>query len=566
MAYAIVIGMPVLVLILSLAWRFASGPFWLGPNSDPAYQYLMNALYLADHKVPLYFQHPGTTVQLMGEGIIKAFNFCVCDSRMVENVFRAPEFYLHAMYAVLIIFYAATLMALAYYAHRRSGDWFFAFLVQTPAFLYLTMCKEPGFLLVPANMCPETLMIGLLNLYGLCLLRAFFVEDKKASLWTALGWGAVYGLMVASKFTSLSLLVIPLALLPALRARLLFCVMAAAAFLLATFPVWSHYASMWGNLYQMLTHTEFRGYGPQGLIAWESFRQGLMVTFAQQWLLMSSAVLVLGTVLYYWIVRGSQNKWNKAGYWAAWVAATIILQFLMVAKETAYHYMVPAMGLFGFLWALMYRSGTGKLWAWRAAGICFIVSSLMLCFMEIASAHRSSSGAQAFANEVYRHKGPIICGYYRCSSISYSLAFGDDCYGLSAYKDLIQKLYPTEYVMDILQFQINNPQNAFIEDAIARGHQVFLYGSALGEAFFSPLFKVKQVAQSGDEAVYGVLEANDRKAFQLFYMAQMALIQGQGQAAYMLGARAKGLGLPGARDFIVQMDRMIADHKSQRNP
>ncbi len=563
MAYVIIAGMPLLMLILSLAWRFASGPFWLGANSDPAYQYLMNAVYLADHRVPLYFQHPGTTVQWLGGVIIKSFNFFISDSQMVENVFRAPEFYLHAMYAVLIIFTSATLMALSFYAYRRSGDWLFAFLVQTPAFLYLTMCKESGFLLAVANVCPETLMMGMLNLYGLCLLRAFFIDDKKSSLGTALGWGAVYGLMVATKFTCLSLVVVPLAVLPALRARLLFCVLAGVTFILATWPVSSHYLLMWNNLYQMLTHTEFRGYGHQGLIAWGSFRNGLIITFVQQWLLMSSAFCILGIVLYHRIVSGAWNKLNKAYYWAAWIGITIIVQFLMVAKETAYHYMVPAMGLFGFLWAFMYRSGSGKPWVWRGAALLFTAISLMLCFIEIGGAYRASSVAQTFSKEVYRHKGVIICGYYRCSSVSYSLAFGDDCYGLGAYKDLIQKLYPTDYVMDILQFKINNPQDAFIEDAIAGGRQVFLYGSPMGEAFFSPLFKVKLVAQRGDAALYGVLEANDKQAFQLFYMAQMALVQGQPQAAYMLGGRSKELGLPVARDFMAQMDELIAKSRGR---
>jgi hypothetical protein len=564
MALVIIIGMPLLVLVLSLIWRFASGPFWLGVNVDPSYQYLMNALYLADHKVPLYFQHPGTPVQVLGEGIIKLFNLGAPEIRMVESVLSAPEFYLHAIYAALIVFYTGTLMALAYYAYRQSRDWFFAFLVQLPAFLYVTMCKEGGFLLVPANVCPETLIIGLINLYVIGLLRAFFIEDKRSACWIALGWGAVCGLLIAAKFTAISLLIIPVAVLPAFRARLVFCLTAVAAFFLATLPVWSRYPLMWDNLYQMLTHTEFRGYGgPRGFIAWDSFRSGLVATLQQQWLLMSSVVFVLGTVLYSWIVRGPLGRMHKAYYWAAWTGATIILQFLMVAKETAYHYMVPAMGLFGALWAFLYLSGRGKPWVWRTAGLVFLIISLGLCLTQTGNAYRYSSAQQALSKEVYGHNGSIICAYYRCSSLPFSLAYGDHCFGLDAYQELIWKMYPRDLAMDILQFKIINPRDAFIEDALADGQQVFLYGSTHGESFFNPMFKVKLVAQSGDEALYGVLEANDKKAFQSFYMAQMALMHGQGQAAYTLGLRSKALGLPMARDFIVQMDGMIAKVKAQ---
>lgn len=561
MVHLIVIGMPVLIFILSLTWRFVSGPFWIGTNCDPSYQYLMNALYLADHRVPLYFQHPGTTLQLLGEGVIKLFNLFSGNVQMVEHVIKAPEFYLHAIYALLMIFYAVSLALLAWYAHRQSRDVIFAFLVQAPAFLYLTMCKEKGFLLVPANVTPEALMIGLINLYGICLLRAFFVEDKRSHWWTALGWGAVYGLLVATKFTSLSLVIIPLAVLPSFRSRLLFGAAAAAFFIMATMPVWTRYPLMWNNLYQMLTHTEFRGYGgPRGFIAWDSFRHGLMITICQQWLLMSSVLFILGVVCFRRFFRVSANR---SYYWAAWVALSVILQLLMVAKETAYHYMVPAMGLFGFLWAFMYRSGSGKPWLWRVAVLAFVISSLVFCLIGIGNAYKFSSAKQNFSKEVYSHKGAFICGYYRCSSLPFSLVYGDHCFGLDVYQEMIQGLYPRDLAMDILQFKIIDPRGAFIEDALAGGQQVLLYGAIHPEAFFSPLFQVKLLAQSGDEALYEAIGANDRKAFEDFYLAQMALMHGQGEAAYTLGLRSKAFGLPMARDFIIQMDGMIAKVKAR---
>jgi len=563
MAVLIVVGIPCLVLILSLAWRFATGPFWLGPNSDPAYQYLMNSLYLADHKVPLYFQHPGIPVQLLGAAIIKLLNLFVPDPLMVEHVLRAPEFYLHAMYAVLIIFYTVTLIALSYDAYRRSGDVMFALLVQMPAFLYLTMCKEEGFILIPANVCPETLLIGLFNLYGLFILRAFFTADKKSSLGTAIGWGMVYGLMVATKFTSLSLFLIPVALLSSFRDRLLFCLYAVIMFILATGPVWSRYPAMWANLDLMLTHTSFRGNGPQGFIAWGSFYNGLIATFFQHWLLMCSALLVLGIVFYNLIVQGSWGRLNKAYYWAGWVGATIILQFLIVAKETAYHYMFPVVGLFGFLWALMYLGSPAKPLLWRRAVLFFIGSSLVFNFIYMWNFYRSSSAMQDFSKEVYGHKQSVICTYYRCSSMPFALVFGDSCFGLEIYKSLIQQLYPRDYAMDIMQFKIVNPQDAFVEDSLAKGQQVFLYGSLLPESSFSPIFDVKLVAQKGNEAVYGVRAAKDKEAFQLFYMAQMALMQGHGQMAYTLGSQAKALGLPVARDFIARLDEIIAKSEAK---
>ena len=165
---------------------------------------------------------------------------------------------------------------------------------------------------------------------------------------------------------------------------------------------------------------------------------------------------------------------------------------------------------------------------------------------------------QSFSDEVYNRYQGIICGYYRSSSLPFAVAFGEDSYGLKVYGDVIQRLYPNECAMDIWQFKIDNPAGNFIEDAIARGQHVFLYGSALPESSFSPMFKVKLLDQRGSEAVYGVLQANDKKGFQLFYMAEMALIQGQPQIAYALGSRAKDFGVPAARDLMARMDQILA--------
>jgi hypothetical protein len=563
MVFMILIGMPVLILALSLAWRYATGPFWLGTNSDPSYQYLINSLYLAEHRVPLYFQHPGTTVQALGAVIIKAFNAFVPNSLMVEHVLRDPEFYLHAMYAALIIFYTATLAALSIAAYRRSRDLTFAFLIQASAFLYLTMCKEEGFTHVLANMCPETLLIGLINLYGLCLLRAFFVEDNKSMLLTSLGWGVVYGLMLGTKFTCLALVVIPLVLLSTFRNRLFFCLAALAAFVLATSPVWSRYQAMWGNLYGMLTHTGFRGNGQQGFIAWESFRDGLTQTFVQQWLLLGSVILALIFVLYHWIIQGQGKKLNKAYSWAVWTGITIMLQYVIVAKETTYHYMIPAAGLFGFFVALMYLGHAVKQRIWQAGMLFFIALSLISSLMDMKNFYTSSMVMQNFSKEVYKHQEGVLCGFYRNSSIPFSLAFGDICYGLKAYADVRQRLYPNQYVMDITQYKIDEPQGTYVEDLLAQNQNVYLYGSALAETSFSPMLKVKMIEQSGSEAMYKVLGANDKKAAQMYYMAEMALSQGQGQIAYMLAQHAKALGMPVARDLVAEMDRMIAKKESQ---
>src|SRR3990172_3131213 len=96
--YIILFIIPLLIGLLSFKLKEAAGPFWLGVNNDPAYMYLMNALYLADHKAPKYIDHPGVTLEIIGAGVIKVLNFPVNSPVMVKNVLTSPEYYLHVLY------------------------------------------------------------------------------------------------------------------------------------------------------------------------------------------------------------------------------------------------------------------------------------------------------------------------------------------------------------------------------------------------------------------------------------------------------------------------------------
>ncbi len=55
---------PTLVVWLGLQLAQARGPYWLGTNSDPAYVYLNAGYRIGRLAEPVFFQHPGTPVQI----------------------------------------------------------------------------------------------------------------------------------------------------------------------------------------------------------------------------------------------------------------------------------------------------------------------------------------------------------------------------------------------------------------------------------------------------------------------------------------------------------------------
>jgi len=54
--------------------RNANGPYWLSENLDPTYAYLLNSLDVANLHRPVHTDHPGTPIQVISGGVIKALN------------------------------------------------------------------------------------------------------------------------------------------------------------------------------------------------------------------------------------------------------------------------------------------------------------------------------------------------------------------------------------------------------------------------------------------------------------------------------------------------------------
>src|SRR5437868_10432137 len=54
-------------------FRFLSGPFYLGSNSDPSYFYFYNFLSLCEGQSCKFVDHPGTTLDMLGAVVTKLF-------------------------------------------------------------------------------------------------------------------------------------------------------------------------------------------------------------------------------------------------------------------------------------------------------------------------------------------------------------------------------------------------------------------------------------------------------------------------------------------------------------
>ncbi|NLG19040.1 MAG: hypothetical protein GX556_17085 [Fibrobacter sp.] len=78
-------------LFVIMQFKIAAGPFWLGQNSDPDYQYLLNSLNIAQGKGVGHTDHPRTPVQISGAILLKLSAPTAPVISLQENVLRKDE-------------------------------------------------------------------------------------------------------------------------------------------------------------------------------------------------------------------------------------------------------------------------------------------------------------------------------------------------------------------------------------------------------------------------------------------------------------------------------------------
>src|ERR1700689_1427704 len=61
---------PAALFGLSIILTNSHGPYYLRNNFDPEYIYLLNSLSLLKFHTPAHTDHPGTTLQLLGAGLV----------------------------------------------------------------------------------------------------------------------------------------------------------------------------------------------------------------------------------------------------------------------------------------------------------------------------------------------------------------------------------------------------------------------------------------------------------------------------------------------------------------
>ena len=232
----------VAVIILPILLRPVVRPYYGAANFDPAYRYLLNALNILTGMSPGHTDHPGTTLQTLGAGVVGATwllsrIFGATKLPLVDAVLIDPEHYLRSINFVLTVAIAAALLVFSCRLRDAAGGTRWGLLAQC------SLLASPSVLIALQAVTPETLLIATMLVAATVVIPAAFDGQEQRSGRRAAVTGAILGFVLATKLTAVPWLLLVF-LFRGWKRWTLAVACAGSAFLICTAPIWPQYPQM----------------------------------------------------------------------------------------------------------------------------------------------------------------------------------------------------------------------------------------------------------------------------------------------------------------------------------
>lgn len=445
-----------LVAAAIAAWGFllrdAAGPFWRAGVNDPDYAYLLNSLAIVDGGSVGHGDHPGSTLQLFGAGVIAATHAVAGEGTLVDDVLTRPERYLHAIHAGLMALLAACAFAAGAAVCRVSGRLSLGVLTVAAPFVSVAVHRS----LFRAS--PEPMLLAWAFLVVAALVMAGAREDRRRSWRWAAAVGVALGLAVVTKTTAAPLAVAAMLVLGGWRARA--AALAAAG---ATFAVLVVNPIMAPGRFLTFTQTISQREGYNRPADPEASLLGAMIDGLQR--LMKSlyeqepaTLLLMATVTGVAVALAASLRLRHRVGGAAWprllwaAAATLAAGVVLVSNgPRAYvRYLVPTLGLLGLgVVAIIVVFRLSEAPRGRVAGIVAVAittlaglaSGIAVYRLELLQADSARAAAYVATAAERRLGDAIVVHGTQLSDLHHSLAFGN-LYALNRFRPQLRALYP----------------------------------------------------------------------------------------------------------------------------
>jgi len=518
--HRILIVMPALLLVLSVLLVEVHGPYHLGDNLDPEYAYLFNSLNLLTFHFPAHTDHPGTTLQEIGAGVLFVRWVMLSVFSPVQplttSVLSHPEDYLRAINFVLNLLFCGMLYLTARRILLTAGSLLPALVLQV-SFLILHQCFA-----ALTRVSPEPLLLtaALLLMWPLIPVvmgdeTAARARDPRLAIWA----GAAFAFGAVTKVTFLPLGAVVL-LFPGMRQKARFLAAAFAAGILLMVPIATQLPRVASWMWSLAIHEGRYGGGAIGTPALSEIagRLETMFTLEPFFYLFTGLYVFLLALALWRRSRGGGGRDGEIRLLGAVVTAVIVLS-IVTAKHFAPHYPLPAMALIPFtnsFLAASFRSRLGTLGTGRAAMAAVLVlllGGLAASAGQMANWLRIKQFATGEIRKLARMRSEMgdcrIAGQYRSSLPAFALSFGNH-FSNRFHEEELTDLYPdvSNYNLETGRFETFT--GASLNDQVAlelrEGRCVLLQAESTSLERI-PNFRIEPVAGPGRERLVRVTEA-----------------------------------------------------------
>lgn len=321
----------------------AGGPYFLN-YYDPSYVYLINSLNLIQFNSVGHFDHPGTTVQVLGAIILK-LKFITAGSadEIIKEVFADPEKYLQFINRSFILLNSLTLLLLGIFIYKITNDIFLSLLLQLSPFVSFQILY--GLVLVaPDNIIifPSLLLIGIIFYF------IFKSDPDNPSLLFILFCGIVCGFGTVTKLTFIPMWIIPFILIKSFKNKSVFLLSGVLTFLILFLPAISNYQKFIGWIYNLISDTKIHGTMESQPFNFSLYISNIRTVFDQD-----KIMLIIYLIMFISILAGiffrkketDNEQFNKSLKVLIAIFTGITAQILMIAKNYVpwtQYYLIPS--------------------------------------------------------------------------------------------------------------------------------------------------------------------------------------------------------------------------------
>ncbi|MBP9097126.1 MAG: hypothetical protein KBG21_10985 [Ignavibacteria bacterium] len=436
--YILFLILPILYFLSSYILKSAQGPYYLN-FYDPGYVYLISSLNIAQGSGVGHFDHPGTTVQLIGAVIIKIF-FALSgkDSDISIDVLSRPEDYLYILNTSFILINSVVLVILGLLAYKLSKNIYLSLLLQLSPFTSMEIFY--GSIIVSS----DNFLIAVSLLFICALLLYWFnykSEDNndRPSLKLIIVFAVICGLGLATKLTFIPLVFIPFFLITGYKNRMYFWIFTVVSFLIFIFPILfdlSHFALWIENL---VMKSGKYGKGDSNVVDTNLLMPNLKMIFSKDPVFTISYITLILTFVFS-IAIYNKEKINGAKYFTKVnkimlsLLFAITLQIMLVAKHYAQHYLIPSLMLSIFILIFCiykFLPSLEKVNKKINSGNCFAAVFVLITLWSGIRIHESFNAAVFFRKEAFssleyikdNYSNNMLISDFRSANIESALAF-----------------------------------------------------------------------------------------------------------------------------------------------